>query len=249
MLVKEREQKPLLGSEVMVKRPLGTAGALTDEIERSGVVAALREDVSRCLEQTASRLGSPLRLCASLNFHTMWYICTNQYESIEMAEAGLTLVSPKIGQTITFVRTSKDTDGAELVIEALMRPGAFMPPHVHLHQEERFDVLEGVGTFRVKRRQVTAGPGGEVFIPAGTAHRFRNRSDADVRIRATLRPALRTEDLFERLFRLGSEGRVNRLGAPRPWVTAALIREFHDEFFYLAGVPVGLQRLLAGTRP
>lgn len=166
-----------------------------------------------------------------------------------MAAAGLTLESPKIGQAITFLRTWKDTDGAELVIEALMRPGAFMPPHVHIHQEERFDVLEGVGTFRVKGRKVTAGPGDEVFIPAGTAHRFRNRSDYNVRVRATLRPALRTEDLFERLFRLGSQGRVNRLGAPRPWVTAALIREFRDEFFYLAHIPVTLQRLLAGTRP
>jgi mannose-6-phosphate isomerase-like protein (cupin superfamily) len=166
-----------------------------------------------------------------------------------MTEAGLTLDSPKIGQTITFLRTSRETDGAELVIEALMRPGAFMPPHVHVHQGETFEVLEGVGTFRVKGRKVVAGPGDGVVVPAGVAHRFRNRSDADVRIRATLRPALRTEDLFERLFRLGAEGRVNRLGAPRPWVTAALIREFRDEFFYLAGVPVAVQRLLAGARP
>jgi mannose-6-phosphate isomerase-like protein (cupin superfamily) len=166
-----------------------------------------------------------------------------------MTETGLTLESPAIGQAITFVRTAGDTDGAELVVEALMRPGAFMPPHVHLHQEEAFEVLEGVGTFRVGRRKILAGPGDDVFVPAGKAHRFRNRSDGAVRIRATLRPALRTEDLFERLFRLGSEGRVNRLGAPSPLVTARLIREFRDEFFYLAGVPVALQRLLAGARP
>ncbi len=166
-----------------------------------------------------------------------------------MADAGLTLESPPIGQTITFVRTSGDTDGAELVIEALMAPGAFLPPHVHIHQEETFEVLEGAGTFRVSGRKVVAGPGETVVVPAGVAHRFRNRSGADVRVRATLRPALRTEDLFERLFRLGSEGRVNRLGAPGPLTTAALIREFRDEFFYLAGVPVALQRLLAGARP
>ena len=166
-----------------------------------------------------------------------------------MAKAGLTLESPKIGQLITFVRTADDTDGAELVVEALMRPGAFMPPHVHLHQEETFDVIDGVGTFRIGRRKIVAGPGDDVVVPAGEAHRFRNRSDADVRLRATLRPALRTEDLFERLFRLGAEGRVNRLGAPSPLMTAGLIREFREEFFYLAGVPVALQRLLAGARP
>jgi mannose-6-phosphate isomerase-like protein (cupin superfamily) len=166
-----------------------------------------------------------------------------------LTDTGLTLESPKIGQRITFVRTSRDTEGAELVVEALMQPGAFMPPHLHLHQEEVFDVLEGVGTFRVEGREVIAGPGDKVVVPARAPHRFSNRSDADVRVRATLRPALRTEELFERLFRLGSEGRVNRLGAPRPLVTAALIREFREEFFYLAGVPVVLQRLLAGARP
>lgn len=166
-----------------------------------------------------------------------------------MTAAGLTLESPKIGQTITFVRTARESDGAELVIEALMRPGAFIPPHVHPKQEETFEILEGTGTFRVDRQKIVAAPGEHVLVSAGVAHRFRNRSDADVRVRATLRPALRTEDLFERLFRLGAKGRVNRLGAPGPLTTAALIREFRDEFFYLAGVPVGLQRLFAGARP
>ena len=161
----------------------------------------------------------------------------------------MTLESPRIGQTITFIRTARDTDGAELVVEALMRPGAFIPPHVHVKQEEAFEVLEGAGTFRVDGRKIVVGPGERVVVPAGIAHRFRNRSGADVRVRATLRPALRTEDLFERLFRLGADGRINRLGAPRPLTTAALIREFRDEFFYLAGVPVALQRLLAGARP
>jgi hypothetical protein len=64
-----------------------------------------------------------------------------------------------------------------------------------------------------------------------------------------MRPALRTEDLFERLFGLGAQGRVNRFGAPDPLTTARLIREFRAEFFYLATIPVVLQRILAGARP
>ncbi len=161
----------------------------------------------------------------------------------------MTLKSPRIGQTITFVRTAQDSDGAELVIEAVMRAGAFMPPHRHLHQEESFEVLEGTGTFTVAGEKIVAGAGDRVEVAAGVAHRFRNRSDSHVRLRAALRPALRTEDLFARLFQLGAEGRVNKLGAPSPRETAALIREFRDEFFYLAGVPVSLQRIIAGTRP
>jgi quercetin dioxygenase-like cupin family protein len=163
--------------------------------------------------------------------------------------AALTIESPKIGQTITFLATARDTDGAELLIEARMRPGAFMPPHRHLHQSETFEILVGTGSFSVGGKRITATCGDQIHIPAGVAHSFRNRSDEEVQLRAALRPALRTEDLFEQLFRLGAQGKVNRLGAPSPLTTAKLIREYRDEFFYLATIPVALQRILAGARP
>jgi quercetin dioxygenase-like cupin family protein len=166
-----------------------------------------------------------------------------------MTATGLTLASPKIGQTITFRQTAHDTDGEELVIEARMRPGAFMPPHRHLRQAETFEVLAGTGTFTVARHKIVATAGEQVRIAAGVAHRFRNASSDDVVVRATLRPAMRTEELFEQLFRLGAQGKVNTLGAPGPFTTMRLIREFRFEFFYLANVPVWLQRLLAGARP
>jgi mannose-6-phosphate isomerase-like protein (cupin superfamily) len=160
-----------------------------------------------------------------------------------MSTTGTTLESPRIGQTITFIRTAAGTAGAEVVIEARMRPGAFIPPHVHLLQEENFEVLDGTGTFRVAGKTILAGPGEHVDVDVGArvGHRFRNASATDVHVR-TLRPALPTEDLFERLFRLGAAGRV-------PWTTAALIRGLREKFFYFAGVPIALQRLLAGTRP
>jgi quercetin dioxygenase-like cupin family protein len=166
-----------------------------------------------------------------------------------MTVTGLTLDSPKIGQTITFLRTAQDTDGEELVVEARMRPGAFIPGHRHLHQEETFEVLTGTGTFSVAGRKAVATAGEHVRIAAGVAHRFHNTSSDDVLVHATLRPAMRTEELFELLFRLGGQGKVNRLGAPGPLTTMRLIREFRPEFFYLAGMPVWLQRLLAGARP
>jgi quercetin dioxygenase-like cupin family protein len=166
-----------------------------------------------------------------------------------MTQTGLTIESPKIGQTITFLRTAQDTGGEELTIEALMRPGAFMPPHRHLHQQETFEVLDGTGTFTVAGRKLVATAGEHVQIAVGVGHRFRNVSSSDVRLQATLTPALRTEELFEQLFRLGAQGKVNKLGAPGPFTTMRLIREFRAEFFYLAGIPISLQRVLAGARP
>ena len=52
------------------------------------------------------------------------------------------------------------------------------PLHIHQRTDEAFFVLEGSLRFRVGEETVSVGPGGFVFVPAGTAHSFANDSDA-----------------------------------------------------------------------
>ena len=85
--------------------------------------------------------------------------------------------------------------------------------------------------------------------PPGQLTGFCNRSRSVLKARATLTLALRSEELFERLFTLASQGKVNRIGAPSSLTGAQLIREFRDEFFHLAALLVSLERRIAGTRP
>jgi quercetin dioxygenase-like cupin family protein len=156
-----------------------------------------------------------------------------------------TIVSPPVGQSLTFLATAAETGGEMLRLEARLRPGAFVPPHRHLAQEERFEVLAGRGTFHVGARRVRAEPGDRVVIAARRSHAFRNGGDEELRVIAELRPALDAQSVFEALFALGAAGRVNRLGAPAPSVTAELMLRHPDAFFYLPGLPVRLQRALA----
>lgn len=159
-----------------------------------------------------------------------------------MARPGQTVISPPVGQTLTFVQTRETTDGKLLEIEATLEPGSRIPDHVHLHQEERFFGSEGETTFWVRGRRTILAPGDELVIPARTRHRVRNESGEPVRVRAQLRPALRSEELFEALFELGAAGKVNRFGAPSPRRTAKLMRAHRDDFFYLGRIPPALQR-------
>ncbi|MEA2167392.1 MAG: hypothetical protein QOF76_692 [Solirubrobacteraceae bacterium] len=69
--------------------------------------------------------------------------------------------------------------------------------HVHPHQEERFEVLEGEMAFRLGRRTIKAGPGETVVVPRGAAHEFANAGDTPARARGTVTPALDMEELFE----------------------------------------------------
>ncbi len=54
-----------------------------------------------------------------------------------------------------------------------VRKGAQVPVHSHGHRDECFDVLEGEGTFLVDGREIRAGPGSFLYVPAGVRHGLR----------------------------------------------------------------------------
>jgi len=103
------------------------------------------------------------------------------------------------GFRLRLVRTGAETDGAVLEMEATYGGTAGLPPeHLHPHQTERFEVLDGamrtvIGG--VERRYET----GESFeVPAGTPHQMA--ADGPARVRWEVRPALRSEDFFAGLY-------------------------------------------------
>ena len=161
--------------------------------------------------------------------------------------AGETITSPPTGQTLTFLATAQETAGALLRIEARFEAGAFIPPHVHRAQEERFEVRDGGGEFFVGRRRRRVGPGDTLTIAAGRAHAFRTTGGCGARLIAELRPALDAEEVFAKLFALGRAGKVNRLGAPSVRTTAKLMHQHPAAFFFLPLLPATAQ--LALTRP
>src|SRR5687768_6922778 len=99
-----------------------------------------------------------------------------------MARPGQTIVSPPIGQGITFLRTRDTTGGELLEMEARLEAGSRIPDHVHLHQEERFVGIEGEVTFWIRGRRTVLSPGDELTIPARTRHRVRNESGGPARV-------------------------------------------------------------------
>ena len=63
---------------------------------------------------------------------------------------------------------------------------------------------------------------GESFVvPPGASHTMRNESDAEGRLHWEVRPALRTQELFETMYAAAG-------GAPLDF--AKFLRDFHEEF-------------------
>ncbi len=162
-----------------------------------------------------------------------------------MAVSARRIESPPTGQTIEFLTTAEESAGELLRMRVTLRPGANVPSHIHREQEEHFEVVSGQPSFKVGGRTVEPARGENLAVRPGVAHRFRNDSDADVELIAELRPALRSEELFDALYRLAREGRtLGRTGAPGPVQTARLMAEYEREFFYLSAIPVRAQRAL-----
>jgi quercetin dioxygenase-like cupin family protein len=159
-----------------------------------------------------------------------------------MIRKGDRLENPVTGEVLTFHRTSRETGGEAVLVETLVRPGGFVAEaHVHPHQTERFEVLEGQLGLRMGRKELLAGPGDVATVEPGTPHRFWNAGEDEARFLCEVRPALEFESLIETMFTLAAEGKTNRKGLPNP-LRLAVIAKAHFNTVRLPFPPAWLQR-------
>ncbi len=146
-----------------------------------------------------------------------------------MFTSGQTISNAVTGEEIRFLQTAAETGGARVVVDTLVRPGgAVATRHIHPHQTERFEVLEGEMAFHVGREHVTLTAGDAVTVPAGTPHAFCNAGAVDARFRAEVSPALHFEELLATMFALAAEGRTNDRGMPNPLQLAVVADAYWD---------------------
>lgn len=150
-----------------------------------------------------------------------------------MARPGDIVVLPGGDERVVFHTTARETDGRLLEMEATYAPGGRRPPdHFHPRQEERFECLAGSMNVRLDGDERTLSPGDTLTVPAGTRHSFWNGGGDEACLHWEVRPALRTEEMFERLGHASSTLRA--LGAIA----------HHGDEFRLARPPWPLQRPL-----
>jgi quercetin dioxygenase-like cupin family protein len=159
-----------------------------------------------------------------------------------MIHAGDRLENPVTGEVLVFHRTSQETDRESVLLETIVRAHGFVAAaHVHPHQTERFEVLEGLLGLRVGDKELEAGPGDIAVVAPGTPHRFWNAGEDEARFLCEVRPALKFESLIETMFTLAAEGKTNRKGMPNP-LRLAVIAKAHFDTVRLPFPPAVLQR-------
>jgi quercetin dioxygenase-like cupin family protein len=115
------------------------------------------------------------------------------------------------GETITFVKTGKDTNGAFTEIICTLPAGQKGPPsHIHPLQDENFGVIEGKLELSADGQKIVLEQGQSFNVTANTAHAFFNPCDTEIKFRATYTPALNID-----YFLVQSFNGLNKLSNPK----------------------------------
>jgi hypothetical protein len=106
------------------------------------------------------------------------------------------------------------------------------PPHIHAHQVEDYEVLEGSFEVVIDGRWRTLTTGDSASVPVGALHTFRNRSGQPVRVRNRHTPAMRFEEFIERTWRTLRSAGVTRKRDPRVAVYLSMVMLDYGETLY-----------------
>jgi mannose-6-phosphate isomerase-like protein (cupin superfamily) len=134
------------------------------------------------------------------------------------------------GSAYIVTRPTAETDGAYVEMEFVLPSGCVPPPpHVHPHQVEEYEVLEGSFDVLVDGEWSTVGPRGSASVPQGVLHTFRNRSGAVVRVRNRHRPAMRFEEFIERTSHTLRSAGIKRKRDPRVYICLSQVMLRFDD--------------------
>jgi quercetin dioxygenase-like cupin family protein len=163
-----------------------------------------------------------------------------------MAYKNKIIYNPHNKQEVKFLRTSKDTGGRLLEMEATYNaPGSEPVSHYHPIQEEFFTVISGKVNVRINGDVKILSTGEDLHIPSNTIHSMWNEQEGKTVVNWVVKPALQTEYFMETAYGLAAEGLVNKKGMPHILQSALMISRFSN-IFRLAKPPHIIQRLVFG---
>lgn len=144
--------------------------------------------------------------------------------------------------SVTFLKTSRETNGAYEEVKVVLEPGGGNIWHYHTAFVEQFHVLEGELTLGMNGKPVVVTAGQDTAAPKGMMHKFYNTSSQPVTFLVKIVPARSFEKTIRCGYGLMNTGQSTPDGMPKnPW-HLFLILGYSDS--YLQGVPGFIQEPL-----
>jgi len=157
--------------------------------------------------------------------------------------------NPVAGEKVTFIETSKLSNGAKSLLEVYLGPKGGNPLHYHKRFSETFKVIEGQLNVQVRKEIKILKPNDAATAPINTVHRFYNTSGKPVLFTCELKPA---SEGFENVLRIGfglsRDGKAAKNGMPKNmWHMAILMNMGEGSFIGVFSMFEKVFRMLAKT--
>ena len=161
-----------------------------------------------------------------------------------MSDANRSVDNPGTGETITFVETSEESDGARVVALITLAPGGAVTPHSH-QVKETFECVDGAFTIRLGGRDMAFPAGASVAASPHQLHGFRNDTDAPATVKVTATPAGDLDRVLRTLCGLSRDGLLVPGKPPRHPLAMANLA--YRNRYYFPPLPRSLYWTLIGA--
>jgi mannose-6-phosphate isomerase-like protein (cupin superfamily) len=142
------------------------------------------------------------------------------------------IINPVIGEEVTFLTTSRQSNGEKTLMEVYIGPKGGNPLHYHRRFSETFKVLEGELSVQVGSEKVKLAAGQTATAPSNVHHRFYNTSGKPVRFTVELNPASEGfENVLRIAFGLANDGQAGPNGMPKSLVHNGILMNMGEGTF------------------
>jgi mannose-6-phosphate isomerase-like protein (cupin superfamily) len=173
-------------------------------------------------------------------------------DASDLPRSGTVVENPAIRSKFVYRETFIETAGRTFEWDNFVEPlgGPIDIPHVHPHNREVFQVVDGEIRFVIDGEEHVAGAGAELIAEAGSVHAFQNSSDRPAYMISRFEAAEDGpwDDLARHGLLLDSQfvqvGRVGGMGGASPVQMIVFSGRFKG-VGYLAGPPIWVQKATA----
>jgi len=131
--------------------------------------------------------------------------------------------------TVVFLKTSADTNGASTLVEVELADGGGVGLHYHKTYSESFECLEGEMQIALGKKIHILKPGQSATAERNVNHLFRNRSGKPCKFRVELRPASRGfEQSLQIGYGLARDGKCEKNGFPKDKLALAWLFDISE---------------------
>lgn len=148
------------------------------------------------------------------------------------------------GNRFEFLETAESSGGQRVRIKITQcAKGKTVGDHIHLAQDEHFEVISGSLTYSINKEKNNLLSGEQITLYRNIPHNHYNTGDEPAVYIQTISPALDIDYFLENLVGLINDGKMER--GNMPFLQKMVTLKYLESPSLLADIPRGLQKLLA----